>query len=375
MSAALFNADAVLRASVHFPMNGAWSAELQVSSGVVPAVGDLATLTLPGPVDYLGRVERAGVFGERLRVRLTGGVSEWARPIDVKHYRNSDGDQAVRDLGVQTEAPLELDLPYWTRPAGTIGGAMQSLAELAQVNWRVLANGTVRMRAEAPFAVEPDAVEISRDDARGVVEVAPEFSVIQPGTTFNGDSIGDVVYSLDEGSAFRCRYYTESRARLRSAFERLVRWATRDSIYLGQYVCSVIAQGGDGTLDLLPDDVRLKAQGLQSVPILHGLPGVRVLVAPGERVLLGFENGDSRLPYASLWHEGQVLSVEIGGTLPVAMAALVDAALAAHLATFNAHTHVAALAVVGAAATGVTNPPLPLMTPAAPTASLILKSS
>jgi hypothetical protein len=368
MSAALFNGDAVLLASVHFPMNGAWSAELQVSSDVVPTPGDIATLTLPGAIDYRGRVERAGVFGERLRVRLTGGSSEWSRPIDVKHYRNSDGDQAVRDLGVQTEAPLELDLPFWTRPAGTIGNAMQALAEMAQVNWRVLANGTVRMRTEAPFAVEPDAVEISRDDARGLVEVAPEVAVIQPGTTFNGDAIGDVIYELDAAN-FRCRYWTESRARLRSSLERLIRWATRDSLYLGQYACSVVAQGADGTLDLLPDDPRLRAQGLQSVPIRHGLPGCRVQVAPGEIVLLGFENGDSRLPYAALWREGQVLSVSIGGELPVAMAALVENRLAAMQLVIDTHMH-------PTAALGPPSPPTPpIIWPALPMAALVLKTS
>lgn len=373
MSATFFNGDPVLRASVHFPVNGAWSAELQVSSDAVPAVGDVATLTLPGPVDYLGRVERAGIFGERLRVRLTGGEPEWSRPIDAKFYRNSDGDQAVRDLGVQTEAPLELDLAFWARPLGTIGNAMQSLAELAQVNWRVLANGTVRMRAEAPFAVEPDAVEISRDDARGIVEVAPEFCSLQPGTTFNGDTLGDVIYELDD-STFRCRYWTESRARIRGALERLVRWVTRDTIFLGQYSAQVIAQGADGTLDLLPDDPRVRASGVQAVPIRHGLPGVKVKVPPGERVLLGFENGDPRAPYASLWHEGQVLSVEIGGQIPVALSTLVDAAFAAHLATFNAHTHLGSFAVAGAVAAGTTAVPLPLMVPAAPTAALILKA-
>jgi hypothetical protein len=230
------------------------------------------------------------------------------------------------------------------------------------------------MRAEAPFAVEPDAVEISRDDGRGIVEVAPEFSVIQPGTTFNGDTIGDVIYELDDAN-FRCRYWTESRARLRSSLERLIRWVTRDSLYLGQYTAAVVAQSADGTLDLLPDDFRLRAQGLQAVPIRHGLPGVKVQVAPGERVLLGFENGDPRLPYAALWHEGQVLSVEIGGTLPVAMAALVDAALAAHVTIFNAHTH--SVTTVGSAVTqtGISLPPVVPQTPDAPTASLILKTS
>jgi hypothetical protein len=317
------NGEPVLIASLHLPMNGAWSAELQVSSDAVYEPGDIVTLGMPGDVEYLGRVQRAGVFGERLRVRLTGGATDWGQLVEAKHYRDSDGDQAMRDLGIQTEAPLELDLPFWSRPQGTIGAAVQALAAAAQVNWRVLSNGTVRIREEEPFSVEPDAQELSRDASRGIVEVAPEVAVIQPGVTFGDDLVGDVVYDFgDDG--LRCRYYTESRARLRSALERIVRWVMRDALYLGQYVCTVSAQNADGTLDLLPDDLRLRAQGLQSVPIRHGLPGVTVEVPSGERVLLGFSDGDPRQPYAALWHEGQVTKVRIGGTEAVALASLVE---------------------------------------------------
>lgn len=371
MSACLFNDEPALTVSAHFPLNGAWSAEVQASSDTVPAVGARATLTLPGPIAYIGRVERAGLDGARLRVRMTGSTNEWSRLIDAKHYKQSDGDAAMRDLGVQTEAPLELDLPFWTRPAGTIGNAVQTLAGYAQVNWRVLSNGTTRIRAEAPFVVQPDATEIFRDDARGLVECAPEVSVIQPGTIVGDDQVGDVVYEHD-GEVFRCRYWTQQRAGLRGSLERLVRWVMRDTVYLGQYACQVISQGADGTLDLLPEDPRIRADGLQSVPIRHGLPGVRVTVPPGVRVLVGFENGDARQPYASLWHEGAVLGIELGGKLPVAIAQLVDAALAAHVSQFNAHTH---LFPAGIGAPVPTPPPTIPMTPDAPTAALILKTS
>lgn len=321
------NNEPVLVASLHLPMNGAWSAELQVSSDVEYAVGDIVTLSLP-EADFIGRVQRAGIFGERLRVRLTGGTVDWGQLVAARHYRGSDGDQALRDLGVATEAPFELDLPFWSRSQDTVGSAVQALATLAQVNWRVLPNGTVRIRAEAPFAVSPDAQEISRDAARGLVEVAPESAVIQPGVALGDDLVGDVVYDFGE-QGLRCRYYTESRARLRSALERVVRWVMRDTLYLGQYVCTVAAQNADGTLDVLPDDLRLRASGLQSVPIRHGLPGVEIEVPAGERVLLGFGDGDPRQPYCALWHEGQVTKVRIGGSEAVALASLVAEQLSA----------------------------------------------
>jgi hypothetical protein len=98
-------------------------------------------------------------------------------------------------------------------------------------------------------------------------------------------------------------------------FERLVRAFMGDVTYHKHYPCSV--QGQDGmTLDLLPDDEAIRGPGgLQGVPIRHGLPGVSVMVKPGARVLLGFEAGDPRKPYASLWESdpGVVLAVMLPG--------------------------------------------------------------
>jgi len=365
--AAFINGQPVLTLSLHLPLNGAWSAELQASSEKLPAVGSTVTLKLPGDVEYIGRVVRAGIVDERLNLRLTGGAPEWTQQVALKHYHNADGDKAMRDLGIETEAPLELDLPFWTRPPGTIGMAVQALATAAGVNWRVNPDGKIRIREEAPFAVDPKAIEISRDDRRGIVEIAPDVAAVMPGTTVGADQVGDVIY--DFGDVFRCRYYVQQRARLRGALERLVRWVTRDALFLGQYTAQVVTQNGDGTLDLLPDDPRLRAQGLQSVPIRHGLPGVLVKVPPGERVLLGFDAGDARAPYAALWHEGQVLEVQIGGAVPVALSTLVDAAFASRMAIFNAHVHSGV--TTGA---GVSGPsPTPFVS-AAPTASLKLKT-
>lgn len=359
------NGQPVLHLSLHLPLNGAWSAELQVSSDVALAAGDLVTLSLPTDVLYQGRVVRAGISDERLNVRLTGGAQDWGQQVELKHYHKSDGDQVLRDLGVTADAPLELDFDFWTRPPGTIGMAVQALATVAGVNWRVNPDGTMRIRDEAPFVVAPDAIEIFRDDRRGIVEVAPELAAIMPGTTLGADSIGDVVY--DFADTFRCRYYVQQRARLRGALERLVRWVTRDALFLGQYTAQVVTQAADGTLDLLPDDARLRASGLQSVPIRHGLPGVRVKVPPGSRVLLGFDNGDARSPYAALWHEDQVLEVQIGGAIPVAMSTQVDLNFAAIQAWATTHTHPVAGPVAGPSVA-------PPFIPPTPTASLLLKT-
>lgn len=105
----------------------------------------------------------------------------------------------------------------------------------------------------------------------------------------------------------------------RAALERIIRWVMRDTLYHGTYSSTVQLQHEDDSLDLLPDDSRVRGTGLGHVPIRHGLPGVRVRVSAGARMMLGFENGDPRAPYAALWEPGAIESISFdGGTRPIA---------------------------------------------------------
>lgn len=109
--------------------------------------------------------------------------------------------------------------------------------------------------------------------------------------------------------------------RLRAALDALIRWSTREQPYLRLYPATVRAQAADGTLDLEPDDAAIRGTGLSGVPIRHGIPGVTVEISSGQRVLLGFEAGDPRRPYAALWRTsgtaklGSLLVVQHGSTL------------------------------------------------------------
>jgi hypothetical protein len=192
-----------------------------------------------------------------------------------------------------------------------------------------------------------------------MIELAIEKAVVIPGCLVKDDSVGEVIYTLKGDGRLVCRYWTEGRG---SVLERYVRWVTRDQIYLGTYTAKVVRQAGDGTLDLLPEDSRLRGTGLQSVPILHGLPGCVVRVPNGERVLLAFDGGDPSKPYASLWHEGQVTSIELGGTLKVALAQLVKAELDKIQTAFDSHVH-------ATAGTGTPSPPIPIIGPLSEVAS------
>lgn len=366
---ATLNGDPVLALSLHLPSNGAWSAEIAVASDADLAEGGSVTLGLD-EIEYIGRVVRADTFAERLQVRLTGGEVDWSAPQEVKHYRDADVDTVISDVGATPDQTIGTPLAFWTRTPNTTGATIEAVARFLNVPWRVNPDGTLRIRAEdAPVAVPAeDATELARDPSRGSVTVAPEKATIAPGTQFGDDVVTEVVYDLTP-TGLRARYSTLTGGKMRSALERIIRWVTRDTLFHGQFTAQVIRQAADGTLDLLPDDLRIRSQGLQGVPIRHGLPGVTVEVLPGGRVLLAFDGGDPSRPYAALWHEGTVLKVHIGGQRAVAMGDLVKARLDAMQIAISTHLH-------PTAAVGPPSPPTPpIVWPALPTDSKILFTS
>lgn len=75
--------------------------------------------------------------------------------------------------------------------------------------------------------------------------------------------------------------------------------------YLARYPATVVEQDADGTLHVRPDDARIP--GITGVPIHLGVPGARVEVTPGARVLLAFACGDPSKPVAEVWEPGSAI--------------------------------------------------------------------
>lgn len=105
---------------------------------------------------------------------------------------------------------------------------------------------------------------------------------------------------------------------LLSSIARIVdRLVGRRLDHLALYPARVVSQAADGgPLDLVPDDPR--APSCQGVPYVS-LPGVRLVVPAGTRVLLGYAGGDPSQPRALLWELGDVTRLVVdGGTHPAA---------------------------------------------------------
>jgi len=88
---------------------------------------------------------------------------------------------------------------------------------------------------------------------------------------------------------------------------------------LALYPATVVSQAGDGTVDVLPDDAKVRGLGLSGIKLRYGLPGFTAVVPALSRVLVGWEAGDPTRPYAMAWDAGGVTSVTFdGGTEDVA---------------------------------------------------------
>ena len=104
--------------------------------------------------------------------------------------------------------------------------------------------------------------------------------------------------------------------RLKSLFVGLIRQAMSGVDYLALYPCKVLAQNGDGSLELQPDSTKIAGQS--KVPLFIGVPGVTVQVTGG-RVLLGFQSGDPSLPFAICFSQTTLTTITIKSTAQVTL--------------------------------------------------------
>lgn len=106
--------------------------------------------------------------------------------------------------------------------------------------------------------------------------------------------------------------------RIRGSLLALIRAAFPRIDYYGFYRAKVAKQSADLLrVDVQPDDPRVPGMG--DIPLRHGLPGIKVQVAIGAYVLIGFMGGDPSKPYVHCWEAGEsVALLQLAGTTPIA---------------------------------------------------------
>lgn len=347
---AKLNGRLVLEGEIHEPQRGAWTARVEVDDDQGALTGPV-TLQL-GSATFVGTAEGELAQG-RYVARIVGGRAGLKKVLDARYYYaarlRTVVDDALRGAGEaldETEPHALLDariVPRWARLRGEARLALSAVAQELGGFWRVSRAGGVVLRAEEPWSDLGKALEVSRDDASKSAVLAPEEGpVAQPGVVVNGRKVVDVVTTFD-ATSLRQKVAYEDLGRGRSPGSAIMEAAARATeasrAYAQWYPARVVRQAEDGSLELYPDDPKIRGNGLTHVPLRHGLPGCSVKLKSDARVLLFFEQGDPKMPAAALFpgeagvdvirlHAG---TLELGGpnALLVAHAAKVEAELAA----------------------------------------------
>ena len=310
---------AVTALSLLCPRVGQWTADVTLDADAGPS--GACSLSLDGRV-YTGHVVRGAVYAGAWRGRIVGSAGLIA-DAPATALQGATLALVLRDLagavGITLAAdtgPLDAVAPRWHRHTGPASQAVADIARAAGYAWRVRPDGTLWLGVDTWSTVTPASPVDVLDELPevGRITLAGDTLDIAPGQTLalrgrdpvrvgcvehraTADDVQTVVVAEREGGT------------LLAALERLLGRLTRRVDYTALWPARVVAQRGDGTLDLVPDSPRVAP--CQSVPY-RTVRGLSVEVAAGARVLLGYEGGDPARPYALAWELGDA-TVRVNG--------------------------------------------------------------
>lgn len=359
MSALTLGGADVLELALELPASGRWHA--RVTTAAEPRGGVLESFD--GALRLVGSIAEGAAYAGSWRSRLVAGAGGLDRDLPAVAYRYPSAGVVAQAIAQETgevlaaTPALSTSLPAWERLAGPAHRALDLLASAIGVPWRVRPSGELAFEAPSWGPTDdPSAVEVARDPARGSLTLAVQVPRLLAGTTVRGVRASLVLHRLAE-AGFETIIFDRD---LRAGLARLVRRHLPALDYLALYPARVVTQAADGSVDVRPDDERLPA--LTRVPLSMPIPGLRVLVAPGTSVLVGWTSGDPSKPFAqvdgrsgattALTLSAPSIALGSDAAVPLARAPELAALLTQVAATFSAvppNGAEAALAAVAAA--------------------------
>lgn len=353
--ASTLNGIPVIHADVRMERVGAWHARLMLNGqdvDPIPTEGDPAELDLEG-IEFSGTVLRAGANGGRIGARIVGGKGKLTEPIEAQHWKTGSG-VTVRELveailgdggeslsDTSDASILGQTVASWAREAETVSHCLVTLLDVVGASWRVLRDGTVWVGVDTYPELEIEHRLLDEDWSEGVLFLAPDAPDLLPAVTFLGHRLELVRHLVS--TKLRTEAYLTSQ---NSAIERFLGNIRRQIDYTRAYAARVSKQNSDGSLQVVPDDPRVKGSGLDKVPYRLGVPG-SVQVPAGQRVVLRFESGNPALPFAESWGKDTLTLLNLGAATDFAAhAAKVDTRIQtlensfdSFISTYNSHFH------------------------------------
>lgn len=205
----------LVSAKLHFPLIGAWSADVQVASGEA----------LTGKVDLLidetrwvATVARGGVFDGSFRARLFAGGNGLRSKAEPRQYTSPTLGIVLADVakdvgeaisGTADASITGVQLEHWTTMALPASQLIRCLLDFApaQVVWRHLADGTIWLGQDAfeDGGIE-DFAEVNESPEDGSVDLQLVSPLLYPGTTIGGRRIDSALVTVT-GSETRARIW------------------------------------------------------------------------------------------------------------------------------------------------------------------------
>lgn len=179
---------AILRATVHLPLSGVWSAELEVDTD--EDITGACTLEADGSTWLSGTVTEGAVSHGLWRGRIVGGAAGLRGTLSPKAYRDATladvlGD-ALSESGEAlsgTSSGLAIACRLWHRTEGAAARTVAAVAAAAGYGWRVLADGSVWLGAEIwPDATAADVTLVERDPSQRRWVLGGDVLSLSPGT-------------------------------------------------------------------------------------------------------------------------------------------------------------------------------------------------
>lgn len=306
-------------ACLTMPRVGAWHADVMLDTEL-DLLGQTLALAMDGET-FLGTVIRGRGFVGGTPLRLVGGRGYLSRLLSPQNYKSPTIRTVVSDIlgsevlsATSDQGVLGSSLPAWEVIESIASHALTRLLAKVDATWRVLADGSVWIgRDSFPALSLPHVVE-DEDWFSGTILISPETPGLRPGVTFLGHQIEEVVHwSTTQGLRTEARTNSTS-----SAFGKFFAQVQTAIDYSRRYPARVATVNGDGTVQVVPDDAKVKGSGLDKVRLRSGVPGT-IKPVKGARCVLGWDAGDPSRAYASDWDNGDVEEIVLAdGSAPTA---------------------------------------------------------
>jgi len=318
----------VMDGDLLLPYYGNWSASVSFASADLLPSGKV-TLSWLGKT-FLGHIIRVGENEGRVACMIAGGAGGLAKTVPPKMYDfNVKLQLPVTELlsavsetlsPSSTQSVLNKQLQNWTRMEKEAAMLLSVLTDQVKTIWRVLPDGSVFV-GDDTWSVSDnfDYTLLSQQQMYHTAELAVNSVSLFPGMRFpradeyealSQKKMACLRYAISPSSSRLTVWFTEEDGLvygdpLHAGLSVLIRETMRFVDFHATYSAKVLLQRVNGTLDIVPDGVRLPP--MTSVPIRVPVPGMKVIIpddATDVRCNIVFENGDPTRYAAHLFDAG-----------------------------------------------------------------------